>query len=69
MAENNADGNRRKKETKKEKQRRLSAGTMTSADGYVLPTAGRVRDFHPLERALAGRTNKKHRAPCRDAVF
>jgi len=26
--------------------------------GYILPTAGRVRDFHPLERALTGRTNK-----------
>ena len=25
----------------------------------TLPTAGRVRDFHPIERALAGRTNKK----------
>ena len=24
--------------------------------GYDLPTAGRSRDFHPLERALAGRT-------------
>jgi len=24
--------------------------------GYILPTAGRIRDFHPLERALAGRT-------------
>ena len=22
----------------------------------TLPTAGRVRDFHPIERALAGRT-------------
>ena len=26
--------------------------------GYILPTAGRIRDFHPLERALTGRTNK-----------
>ena len=26
--------------------------------GYILPTAGRIRDFHPLERALAGRTSK-----------
>jgi hypothetical protein len=26
--------------------------------GYILPTAGRIRDFHPLERALAGRTEK-----------
>jgi len=27
--------------------------------GYILPTAGRIRDFHPLERALAGRTKKE----------
>ena len=26
--------------------------------GYILPTAGRIRDFHPLERALTGRTQK-----------
>ena len=26
--------------------------------GYILPTAGRIRVFHPLERALTGRTNK-----------
>ena len=26
--------------------------------GCILPTAGRIRDFHPLERALAGRTKK-----------
>ena len=26
--------------------------------GYILPTAGRIRDFHPLERALTGRTTK-----------
>jgi len=26
------------------------------AIGCTLPTAGRVRDFHPLERAPAGRT-------------
>ena len=26
--------------------------------GYILPTAGRIRDFHPLERALTGRTSK-----------
>ena len=25
--------------------------------GYILPTAGWIRDFHPLERALTGRTN------------
>ena len=23
---------------------------------YILPAAGRIRDFHPLERALTGRT-------------
>ena len=27
--------------------------------GYILPTAGQIRDFHPLERALTGRTRKK----------
>ena len=27
--------------------------------GYILPTAGRIRDFHPLERALTGRTKQK----------
>ncbi len=27
--------------------------------GCILPTAGRIRDFHPLERALAGRTKNK----------
>ena len=26
--------------------------------GCILPTAGRIRDFHPLERALAGRTKR-----------
>ncbi len=30
----------------------------TLAFGYVLPATGRIRDFHPLERALAGRTMK-----------
>ena len=29
------------------------------AIGCTLPTAGRVRDFHPLERAPAGHTSKK----------
>jgi len=32
------------------------------ASGCILPTAGRIRDFHPLERAPAGRT--KNRAVC-----
>ncbi|MDY5112166.1 MAG: hypothetical protein SPE66_00410, partial [Bilifractor sp.] len=27
----------------------------------ILPTAGRIRDSHPLERAPAGRTVKKER--------
>ena len=31
--------------------------TMDTLDlGYILPTAGRIRVFHPLERALTGRT-------------
>ena len=30
----------------------------TLALGYILPTAGRIRDFPPLERAPAGRTKK-----------
>lgn len=29
------------------------------AFGCILPTAGRIRDFHPLEHAPAGRTTKK----------
>ncbi|MCA5577440.1 hypothetical protein [Enterocloster clostridioformis] len=35
------------------------------AIGCTLPTAGRVRDFHPLERAPAGRTYKG-RFRCKD---
>lgn len=31
------------------------------AIGCTLPTAGRVRDFHPLERAPAGRTQSSRR--------
>ncbi|MCA5579022.1 hypothetical protein [Enterocloster clostridioformis] len=31
------------------------------AIGCTLPTAGRVRDFHPLERAPAGRTYESAR--------
>ena len=30
----------------------------TLAFGCILPATGRIRDFHPLERALAGRTIK-----------
>ena len=35
--------------------------------GYILPTAGRIRDFHPLERALTGRTTKADLAYARSA--
>ena len=31
----------------------------TLAFGCILPATGRIRDFHPLERALAGRTNTR----------
>ncbi len=31
----------------------------TLAIGCILPTTGQIRDFHPLERAPAGRTSKK----------
>ena len=31
----------------------------TLAFGYILPTTGRIRDFHPLETCAAGRTIKK----------
>ena len=30
----------------------------TLAFGYILPTTGRIRDFHPLETCAAGRTIK-----------
>ena len=34
--------------------------TMDTLDlSYVLPTAGWTRDFHPIERALTGRTHKQ----------
>ena len=33
----------------------------TLALGYSLPATGRLRDFHPLEHAPAGRTTKKVR--------
>ena len=39
--------------------------------GYILPTAGRIRDFHPLERALTGRTSERQgaqKAPCRTLI-
>ena len=31
----------------------------TLAFGYILPTTGRIRDFHPLETCAAGRTTIK----------
>lgn len=31
----------------------------TLAFGYLLPAAGRIRVFHPLETCAAGRTRKK----------
>ena len=31
----------------------------TLAFGYILPATGRIRDFHPLERALAEHTKKQ----------
>ena len=34
----------------------------TLALGYSLPATGRLRDFHPLEYAPAGRTTKKNDA-------
>ena len=36
---------------------RFCLATDTLDLGYILPTAGRIRDFHPLERALTGRTH------------
>ena len=34
----------------------------TLAFGYILPTTGRIRDFHPLETCAAGRTNNREAA-------
>ena len=34
----------------------------TLAFGYILPTTGRIRDFHPLETCAAGRTGKLRNA-------
>ena len=43
--------------------------TMDTLDlGYILPTAGRIQDFHPLERALTGRTKAKPRANARGFI-
>ena len=41
---------------------RFRLATDTLGLGYDLPTAGRSRDFHPLERALAGRTTERDQA-------
>ena len=44
----------------------------TLAFGYILPATERIRDFHPLECALAGRTNKplEHGDfPCTSGLF
>ena len=38
---------------------RFRSTTDTLGFGCDLPAAGRSRDFHPLERALAGRTQKQ----------
>ena len=34
----------------------------TLALGYILPAVGRIRDFHPLKHAPAGRTSKRREA-------
>ena len=36
----------------------------TLAFGYILPTTGRIRDFHPLETCAARRTKKAPDAAC-----
>ena len=44
----------------------LAVGTL--AFGYILPTTGRIRDFHPLETCAARRTQKKAEAPFASAL-
>ena len=39
---------------------RFRLATDTLDLSYILPTAGRIRVFHPLERALTGRTSSRH---------
>ncbi|SET96968.1 hypothetical protein SAMN04487771_10867, partial [[Clostridium] aminophilum] len=39
------------------------------ASGCILPTAGRIRDFHPLERAPAGRTKREKAAGCKSRLL
>ncbi|SET84002.1 hypothetical protein SAMN04487771_105119, partial [[Clostridium] aminophilum] len=50
---------------------RLAADTL--AFGCILPTTGRIRDFHPLETCAAGRTTKRTPAsglpPDTDVLF
>jgi len=46
---------------------RLTADTLDL--GCILPTAGRIWDFHPLERALTGRTKKTAGKNCPLFVF
>jgi len=41
----------------------------TLAFGYILPTTGRIRDFHPLETRAAGRTDKKGGTPKHAALL
>ncbi|HJB05413.1 MAG TPA: hypothetical protein H9715_06625, partial [Candidatus Merdibacter merdigallinarum] len=43
----------------------------TLAFGYILPTTGRIRDFHPLETCAARRTESEplHRIPDVEALF
>ena len=38
---------------------RFAVACNTLAFGYILPTTGRIRDFHPLEPCAARRTPKK----------
>ena len=40
----------------------------TLALGYSLPATGRLRDFHPLEHAPAGRTTKYGQLPHGEAA-
>ena len=41
----------------------------TLAFGYILPTTGRIRDFHPLETCAAGRTFPARRFVLGAGVF
>ena len=48
---------------------RFCLATDTLDLGCILPTAGRIWDFHPLERALTGRTNRRRRTQMRPPSF